>query len=247
MLNIAICDDAQVDRQILLSIINQLEESYQIKFIVTLFDCGEKLIAFLESSTIQIDLIFLDIYMNGLNGMETAIRIREKDKEVNIVFATASAGYAIEGYKVGAKGYILKPYNRTDIWKILGEIICQKRKQRMHKEKPFLLEWNSRVYSLHKEDIRYIESKGKEVWFYTNCHGKIVIKNTLNNIQENIKDDIFLRCHRSFIVNLDYVKSIQKYEFTLYSGENVDIKKREFTHFKIAYYHYIENKYKNRF
>ena len=112
MIRIAIVEDDRHDREALKKCLNRYEKENQMKFSVTEFQDGEDIVT---DYTASYDLIILDIEMAFLNGMKAAEKIRELDTNVIIIFITNMPQYAIQGYKVNALDYILKPISYLSI------------------------------------------------------------------------------------------------------------------------------------
>lgn len=112
MIRIAIVEDDRHDREALKKCLNRYEKENQVKFSVTEFQDGEDIVT---DYTASYDLIILDIEMAFLNGMKAAEKIRELDTNVIIIFITNMPQYAIQGYKVNALDYILKPISYLSI------------------------------------------------------------------------------------------------------------------------------------
>lgn len=107
------------------------------------------------------DMVFLDIQMPGINGMETARRIRETDKGVKLVFTTGITDYLQEGYEVEAIRYLLKPIIREKVWECLDKLL-----QEPASNVQLLFETQEGVVKLAEQDIEYFEARGH----YTICH-----------------------------------------------------------------------------
>ena len=127
---IAVCDDVEVERFVLK---RQLMSYFQLtgaKAEIREYVSGESLLADIEEGYIWPDLIFLDIYMGNLNGMDTARRLREMDVEAPIVFLTASPDFAVESYEVEAAGYLLKPAREQQTHAILQKLLEDEKTRR---------------------------------------------------------------------------------------------------------------------
>ena len=110
VIRIAICDDLYNERNMIQSLLTSIQnEEQKLEFNITQYEEGEALLMDMEENLSEFDLVILDIYMDGINGMETARKIRENDINIPIVFLTASPDFALESYDVNAFGYLLKP------------------------------------------------------------------------------------------------------------------------------------------
>lgn len=109
MLKFAVCDDMEQERGALRRFLNGYFAQMSYDYDISEYRCGEALAADYEDGDAAFDLIFLDIFMDGMNGIETAKKIRAVCEGVPIVFLTTSPDFALEGYDVRAMGYLLKP------------------------------------------------------------------------------------------------------------------------------------------
>ena len=121
MLRIAMCDDETEAREALYLLLDQElhEESEQI---VYEFSTGTAAANWLQKHPGEIDLLFLDVEMDGMNGMETAKKIRTFDQNLLIVFVTGFADYVFDGYSVGAMDYLMKPVSRGKLQALLARV-----------------------------------------------------------------------------------------------------------------------------
>lgn len=118
-MRIALVDDSEIERGILLSLLTDYGCEKQILFESDCFDSGD---AFLSSfSSDKYDIVFMDIFMNGMSGVETASKMRQIDSHVILIFLTASADYMPDAFRVHAFHYILKPYQKDAIFACLND------------------------------------------------------------------------------------------------------------------------------
>lgn len=118
MRKIAICDDSKLDRQLLKVVIQTYFENNEEEFKIFEYELGDNLL-----DDIEVELLFLDIIMNGTNGMKIARKLRDIQFKAPIIFLTAYAYYAVESYEVHAAGYLLKPYDTNKLTLLLDEIL----------------------------------------------------------------------------------------------------------------------------
>ena len=118
MRKIAICDDSKLDRQLLKVAIQTYFENNEEEFKIFEYELGDNLL-----DDIEVELLFLDIIMNGTNGMKIARKLRDIQFKAPIIFLTAYAYYAVESYEVQAAGYLLKPYDTNKLTLLLDEIL----------------------------------------------------------------------------------------------------------------------------
>ena len=174
-----------------------------------------------------IDLIFLDIRMKLVNGLHAAERIRQMDERVGIIFLTTLTQYGLEGYKYQATNYIIKPLKYARLKSELDKFVERSQKE----ENPSLVIANDTgKYKVPLKSIRYIETYNRNLMFHTEQENIICYK-SMKEMERELCDKNFVRCHTSYIVNLFYVKGIKKLDIELISGEIIPIsqpKRKEF-------------------
>ena len=203
MTRIAIVEDEAAVREQLAGYVQRYTRQYGTTFEVTEFADGMEI---LEDYRPQFDIIFLDVEMKHLDGMETARRIRERDGGVLIVFITNMAQYAIRGYAVGALDYVLKPVPYFAFSQQLQKALGQLEKR----ERPYLaVAVDGGMRRLDAAEIYYLESEGHKVHFYTEKEN-FVVPGTLKNYEEKLVGRAFARCNSGYLVNLAQVSGVQQ-------------------------------------
>ena len=205
MLKIAIVEDSESDYK---SLQNHLERFQQENNIVFQIDRYTNPILLLEKYNFSYDLIFFDTMMPGINGMEAAKMLRERDKDVCIIFITSLAQYAIEGYAVQALDYILKPVSYFDFSLKFTRAID---KFSTKKEKTIIIKTKSGQKLIDIKDIIYIESIGHNVVYHLS-NQEIEERSSLKEVEANLRNYSFSRCNSCYIVNLNFVTGIKGYE-----------------------------------
>lgn len=165
------------------------------------------------------DLIFMDIEMPGLNGMEAAKKIREKDNHVLIVFVTNMAQYAVEGYSVHAYDFILKPINYPR-FSMKFERICNELTHQ-NNDRFISIQIKKEVKRIRVDDIRYIEVLNHDLILHMtkDC---MKFRGTMKEIEQKLHQENFSRCSNSFLVNLKYITGL-KGDFVLLGEESLRI------------------------
>lgn len=231
MLKIAICDD-EVN---ILNKTREIVESYSKSNIeVTTYKSGEELI----SDYKDFDIIFLDIDMKGINGIEAAKRIREKDKLVKIVYVTNYTDYTSSAFSVHAFGYIVKPVKEEDIHHQLDEVLSY-----MREEISEVLEFNTTegIIRIDLKDIYYFEYKLRKVIMKTKDYSYI-IKQKISEIGDQMEDYDFVMPHKSFSINLYNVKSVKGYDIHMMDGSIIPLSQKKSTKFRHSLNIYLSNK-----
>mgnify|MGYP002620335410 FL=1 len=234
MKTIVVCDDVEIERLLLKEILCQYFEEINEEVSIVEYDSGETLVADVEEGYIAMDLLFLDIYMKRLNGMETARKLRKLQCKVPIIFLTASPDYAIESYEVRASGYLLKPFSEEKLMKLLNMVLKTDMKRRVAIK-------NRRQYRYpYTDDIMYIDSDKHNVILHLSDGSEIITVDKLGEIEKRINEKRFLRCHQSYLVNMDYIKDVED-DFVMEDGTLVPIRVRGRKEILDMYYDYFVN------
>lgn len=123
MKRIAICDDNDLQREILAEMLRQYFRRIYQKVELVEYNSGDTLVADMEEDDLHVELIFLDIYMPGKNGIETAQKLRLLSCDAELVFLTSSTEHALESYEVKAAGYLVKPVEMNRLCALLNQIL----------------------------------------------------------------------------------------------------------------------------
>ncbi|MBO1305285.1 response regulator transcription factor [Enterococcus sp. 669A] len=199
MIRIAICDDEQRLRKELRKVV---ERSLQLKgrdYQLQEFDCGEALLA--ELSAGSIDILFLDIEMGQLNGMDTARLLRKQAPETLLIFVTSHPDYVFQGYEVKALNYILKPYKEQKILEVLDAAIAELSEE---PEQSFLVKHKGGQKRLLVQNICYFWSERRKIHVRTE-EEVLTFYGKLNEIELEMPD-CFVRIHNRYLVNINFVQ-----------------------------------------
>lgn len=231
-MHIAICDDEKVFVSHLTKLIDQFASEKELHIKVTVYYDGYELV---EKYDTSIDLIFLDIQMTYMDGLKTAGRLRQMDSKVGIIFLTTLPQYALEGYQYQATNYIIKPIQFVRLKHELDNWIEHHRKQ----DNPFFhISNDTGQYKLFLKNLQYVETFNRKLLFHTEEENIICYK-SMKEVEQELQDKGFVRCHTSYIVNLFYVKGVQKLEIKLITGETIPIsqpKRKQFMEQLTAYW-----------
>lgn len=216
MLHIAICDDEADFVTHLTTLIQQYAAETGEEIKITAYYDGMELVERYDTS---IDLIFLDIQMRLLDGLHTAQRIRELDENVGIIFLTTLTQYGLEGYQYQAADYIIKPIKYVRLKAELNQWL----KKHRHNDSPSIVVVNdSGKYKIALKSLRYVETFNRKLLLHTEQENIISYK-SMKEMEQELSQAGFARCHTSYLVNLFYVKGVQRLEITLITGEQLPI------------------------
>lgn len=215
-MQIAICEDVQKDDLALSALLNQYAGAYQLDITLTHFPHSDALLANYAPGAYQI--IFLDILMAGTNGMEAARRIRQQDGDVTIIFITTSQDFAVDSYQVDAAFYLLKPVD----YAALSQALEKCRYLLRQYAKSITVAESRHMVDIRLRDILYLESQRNDCVLHT-THGEIRTRAKLSELEGALGGRPFLRCHRSFVVNLHCLEDMEEKDFLLRGGVRVPI------------------------
>ncbi|MCR5415363.1 MAG: LytTR family DNA-binding domain-containing protein [Pseudobutyrivibrio sp.] len=204
MLRIAIVEDEKEYQASLIEHLSQYESEHNENFIVRTFYDG---IDILDDYTSEYDVIFLDIHMKYQDGMSTARKIRELDDSVIIIFITALAQYAIEGYKVNALDFILKPVVYDQLEGAMDKVL--KTSSKYEKSKEIIVSDDGAKRKISTEDVYYIEVVGHTIVIHSTIGVFEQRGKSLKVIAEELKEYNFVQSGQSQLINLKYVDKIQ--------------------------------------
>lgn len=227
ILRIGICEDKDEDSKHL----QQLISESGIQSYVRCFSSGEDLLASFQAG--MYDLIFMDIYMTGLSGIETVKAIRKTDETVIIAFTTTSTDHTLESYNLDALRYLVKPVDEGGVKKTLALVTSQR------KTRPAIniTLAGGETTNIFVDTIVYFEIKNHVVELHTTQSVMTTSQSArLDKFEEMLPVPPFFRPHHSFLVNLDYVEKADKEisAFIMKNGDEVNIKKRDFVKCKEA-------------
>lgn len=233
-MNIAICDDSARDAELICTLLREHFEKNGFAGEIYIFTSGEALAKAFAAH--PFDVVFLDIYMSGMNGLKTAERLRALDSGFSLVFITSSKDHALESFSFGTNDYVVKPIKREDIDRAFSK--CR---DVFLKNGQFIEVMSGRIkrkIPLHK--ILFMEVYGKEVLVHTSME-TIKTAVPLDEL-EKIINGPFLRCHRSYIVNLNHVQTIQLDDFRMRDGRLVPLRQRGRAELRNAYADFISDR-----
>lgn len=218
-IQIAIVDDEAIQADTMTSLISQAAEDIKQTVQITAFSSGEAFLFEVEDYP-DLDMVFLDIEMKQVDGLEVAKKIRELDLEMTIVFATAFAEYAVQGYEVQAMDYLLKPIEVDKIARVLQRHLD---KHPSIKE-TITLDTTEGVFKTVMDDIVYVEVNKRECEIHL-VHQTVTVNRTLRELSDELNED-FAQTHRSYLVNVKHINRLLKADAELSNGDTVPVSRR---------------------
>jgi DNA-binding LytR/AlgR family response regulator len=219
MLNIGICDDELPVLEKLRTLVTDYGRERHRPFCVKLYRSENEIIDAIAVGQ-NFDILFLDIYFGDSDGIALAHRIRKMNRQCAIIFATNSRERAIEGYGVRAVQYILKPLSGENVAQALDQAL----ESVSDRNGEFVRIQNRQgLWRIPVSDIIYAESDARVISIHTARQGSVSYYDRLDNFEKLCGDRRFLRSHKSFLVNLDYVHAIVNNRLELETGEEIPI------------------------
>lgn len=232
-MKIAIVDDMQIDQDILSNKIDSYFTSNKITYHIYSYKNAE---TFLKAfKPVYFDIIFMDIYMNEINGIEAARQVYRLDKECKIIFLTTSKEFAVESYSVHATYYLVKPINDNGFVQAME--FCQLQPKY---DVPFLKVTTARIkIEIKTNDILYIDIVNRVTRIHL-INETINVSGSFKDITYPLlKDSRFVNCIRGIVVNMEHiVKQVDSF-FILNNNEKIPINIRNKKNIEKIYRNYI--------
>jgi Response regulator of the LytR/AlgR family len=233
MYQIAVCDDEKALREEVKKLILEWDSALKVH----LYSSGEDLL----DNYLPFQVIFLDVEMEGMGGIETGKRIRQRDKEVKIVYLTAYRDYVAGAFEVHAFQYMVKPVNRERLFHILEEIFLYVKKS----EEKHILDFQTvkgmvclpteEIYYFAYENRRVLMAAGEESYY---------LAEKIGNVLKRMAEFGFSMPHQSFVVNLFHVKNIRNQEILLDNGAVIPLSQKKQKLFKQEMAAYLSERLK---
>jgi len=230
-MRVAICDDEKIQLSITKT---SVENAYNsLDLIVDTYTSGIELLNAVD--VVNYDLIILDIEMPGVNGIDTAKRLRKIEDKTAIVFLTSHVEYALEGYEVNALRYLTKPASTEKLSEIITYLLEQKKK-----DKRILLRNSEDVEMVCVADIYYMEAQDQMIRVVTD-KGEYRNRYNLGDYETELSAYGFFRIHRGYLINLGHVLKMTGREIIMEDGAALPISRTEEAALKNALLHYVRN------
>lgn len=204
MINIGICDDEASMRKALRTPLEQKLQLLGEEYRIFEYDSGEALLMRPEAESLEI--LFLDIEMKELSGMDTARSLRKREAHTLLIFVTAYPDFVFQGYEVHAFHYILKPYDAHKIQNVLEQALTELGKKQ---EQYFTVEQKSGITKIPLRKILAFSSDRRKVVLTLENGEKPDFYGKLDAVEQELPD-YFIRCHNRHLVNLNHVTALEK-------------------------------------
>ncbi|MBP5564768.1 MAG: response regulator transcription factor [Lachnospiraceae bacterium] len=231
MFKIAICDDEMTSLMINRALTEQVLEEEHIEYQITTFEDMYTMMKGVRDDNSDFDLLLSDILAVGMNGIEAAEEIRRLGDKLPIVFISSTAEYALDGYRVNALRYLQKPVQIDKLREALLEAYSNIGKKRTEY---LSFQVADKFYKVNYDDIIYLESMGRDTYVVTKTES-ITVHAKFSDMENKLPSDRFVRCHRSYIINMSEVKDIARYRFLTKGGVEIPISQLQYADVKQAF------------
>lgn len=218
VLNIAIVEDQKEQAEDLKSQLGRYEKENPTEVHFT-FEEFANPISFLETYKGTYDIVFMDIAMPYMNGLDAAKRLRAIDPNVILIFVTNLTQYALNGYEVDAFDYVIKNINYYDLALKISKAI--KKISHGKKGKEIMILTDNGYIKVPELEIRYVETDGHHVIYHAGDE-EYRQYSSLRAIEKNLSKEYFVKCNSSYIINLAFVSALSGYIVTV-GGENLEV------------------------
>ena len=235
-MRIAACDDNLEFLQELSELLNKYSEESHSNVEYKMYTNPLELVTQMEQGT-HYDIILMDVCMPGMNGIQCAKDIRGYDNFVKIVFLTSSTEYAVESYSVKAHDYLLKPIQKERLFSVLKQT---EKEADVIEKNIFVLKSKTGITKISLSKLEYCEVINRKIILHLINNEECECNLRMNELEEKLKEHgKFLKPHRSFLVNMDYIQSLTTHSIIMESGIKIPIPREKYAQIKQAYMEYI--------
>lgn len=231
-MRIAIIEDEQVHRELLDTYIRKWGMEQKVMLTIQHYENAESFL--FQWEDMDFDVLFVDIQMSGMNGMELARQVRSKDENTFIIFTTGITDYLEEGYEVAAMRYLLKPISEEKVCACLGQV-AEKRKV----DNCVIIHTpNDEVCKIAVEEINYIEAMGHGSHIGMAYRDVMECKESISELERLFGSDEFRKCHRSYLCRVGNIHHIDKQMITFDDGSSIPVSRRMYQEMNRAFIEY---------
>lgn len=230
-MKIAICDDNKTEQFQILELLEEYFKEGKNKAIIKTFSSSIELASIARYE--QFDLYLLDVIMPVLNGIELAKEIRGFDKVSDIIFLTSSPEFAVESYTVKAANYLVKPIQKAAFFQALDDIL---EKRTEESGKSIIVKSSFGVHKIYLSGLIYVEAMNRKVIYYLKSGEQITTAERFSSICDMLmQNSEFILPHRSFLVNMNYIRSITTTDMHLQNNKIIPLAQRRVADIKKHY------------
>lgn len=236
MIEVAICDDDKLIIDYLTNVLTYISKKNNLHVNIHSFISGESFIS-KNNTFFNYDIIFLDILLGSLNGIDIAKYIRETNDRTKIILISNNKDYVLDGYDVDASNYLIKPLS----FEKLSSVFIKSIESLYHTNSKLLkITQGSKVISLPLSQFYYFEAYNRKVIAYT-VNTTLEFYSRFSDIESNIKKYNFARCHRSYLVNVCKISELSSSKILLNNHIEIPIGKKYIKNVEDTFFAYIDS------
>ena len=224
MLHIAIVEDSQRDAEQLITCLQHYSRKHGVEIATERF---ENALLFLQGYKGEYDIVFMDIDMPMMSGMEAAKSLRKVDPHVMLIFVTALARFALNGYEVDAYDFIVKPvqenFFEAKMSRALKKISSEQRTR-------LLIKSGDKTVRIFADEIIYVDIFNHVLTFHTE-QGQFSTRGTIKDVMETLDSNLFALCNKSYVVNMRHIQMVDGDEVVMTGGGRLPISRPRKTEF----------------
>jgi len=233
----AIIEDEQIHTDLLTAYLKAWGSKKEILLDIRTFPSAESFL-FMWEGTKDFDILFVDIQMKEMNGIEMAKKVRERDEDIAIVFTTGISDYMEIGYEVEALHYLLKPISQEKVGQCMDKVL-----RRRQKESFILAHGKEEIIRLPVRRITYIEAQGHgcivETCLKSGETVRTEIIESISEMEEQLNPYGFIKCHRSYLCRIGSIHQIAKTEIVFDNGSKIPVSRRMYAKTNQAFIEYF--------
>lgn len=234
-MRIAICDDDERELRHLSELLTEYQSDRRGSVDWRMYGNGTDFLCEMRGG--EYDLVLLDILMPGINGLQVARELRQRDQNVRIILLSATPEFAVESYSVGAYHYLLKPTDSKVLFQLLDKVESELTVQ---DEQVFLLKNREGVFKIAFSRLEYVEVINKTVFFYLTDGTVHEVNGSLTDFEEKFAGRTdFVKTHRAYLVNLGCIQSIDANFVVTKNGHHVPVSRPRRKQVRDTYMHFV--------
>jgi DNA-binding LytR/AlgR family response regulator len=239
IINIAVCDDEQESLNMIQKELYKATEKLNITIETYLYRDGEKLVDLIKNQKEDFDILFLDIDMPNISGLEIAKKLREEESDIILIFISAHEQYVFESIEYNPFRYIRKSRIDKELFLAL-KAACVQLKERENNH--IVVKAEESEVKIRHSDIMYFETTERKVGIHLNNGEVLAVRKTIKELCEELNDEHFIRIHSGCVANAKYIDKFSSNDITLDSGEQLLVSRTRVKNIKTILLNYWGDK-----
>ena len=222
-LNVCIVEDSEIDAQVMKTVLKNYLEEKNFSYSIKTYSTGVEFLDDFNDGYVCPTTLFIRIVLPNSNGLDICKQMRQKGFAGDIIFVTDKPQFAIDAFSVDARGYILKPYRPQHVFDVLDRVTSFSSLQAIS------VKIGRQLVRVPVFSIMYVESSAHDCIFHCRHETNYTSRCKLDDVEHDIDSSKFIRCHKSFLVNMNYVQAVSTSEFIMSDGSVIPITKKDVT------------------